>query len=515
MTRREFVDLGTRFGISSYATLMAWGFLPPAPAKAFSPVRGEKKQKILILGAGLAGLTCAYELGKLGYECQLLEARERAGGRVWTIRNGSQSNEINGSSQSAQFDAGLYLNAGAARIPHHHELSLHYCRELGVDLEVFVNYNEAAFAYAENQGKGKKLRLRELHADLRGHTSELLAKSLHAENLDQEIRTEDAEKLLEYLKREGDLKSSLAYQGSERRGYGFSEGASEAFAPSGPHSLSELIAQGFLHPAFANVAEYTYHQQPTLLQPVGGMDRLAKAFLKNELSKSIEYKARVNEIMNLESGVRVRYKNEKNQAKELVADLCVCTLPLTVLKNIKNNFRGEVKRSCDFVPYMKTGKIALQFKRRFWEEDDGIFGGISKTNQDITQIFYPSYGFLGKKGILKGYYNFHDRAEKFAELSPPERVAKALSEGEKIHPQYRKEFESSFSIAWHKIPFSQGGWANYSGAQRKRLFPALLQPDGAIYFAGEHTTYLNAWMAGAFESARRVVEQVHERVQKG
>ncbi|MEO1652407.1 MAG: flavin monoamine oxidase family protein [Bacteroidota bacterium] len=513
MTRREFVDQGARLGISAYAALFAWGFLPPAPAQAFAPVPGEKRKKILILGAGLAGLASAYELSKLGYECQILEAQERAGGRVWTVREGSKVEEIDGSTQRAQFDQGLYLNAGAARIPHHHELSVHYCRELGVDLEVFVNMNEAAFAYAESQGKGTRLRLRELNADLRGHTSELLAKAIHSEALDQEISTEDAAQLLEYLRTEGDLRSTFTYTGTERRGYEFANGASEAFAPSQPQNLSQLIQQGFLHPAFAHVAEYTYHQQPTLLQPVGGMDRIVKAFLE-KVGKQIEYQAQVLEIRNTNGGVQVRYQKAKKQEKILEADLCICTLPLPVLKGIKNNLGGDIQRACDFLPYLKTGKIALQFKRRFWEEDEGIFGGISKTNMDITQIFYPSYGFLGKKGILKGYYNFHERAEKFADLSPAEREAKALSEGEKIHPQYRKEFESSFSIAWHKIPFSQGGWANYSGTQRKRLFPALLRPDGAIYFAGEHTTYLNAWMAGAFESARRVVEQIHQRVQK-
>ena len=284
--------------------------------------------------------------------------------------------------------------------------------------------------------------------------------------------------------------------------------------PKQAFELTDIINSGLLHPAFSNVGEYTYHQQPTLLQPKGGMDRLVDAF-KSQVNKSIIYQAEVKEINKLENGVKVTYQNAKGKLVESQADYCICTLPLPLLKKVKSNLSADVRRASDFVSYMKTGKIGLQFKRRFWEEDDGIFGGISKTNMDITQIFYPSYDFMGSKGVLKGYYNFHDRAVTFADLSLKEREQKALSEGGKIHSQYKKEFENSFSLAWHKIPFSEGGWANYSSSTRKRYFSALLKADGAVYFAGEHTTYLTAWMAGAFESARRVVKQIHERVQAG
>ncbi|MDX2305238.1 MAG: flavin monoamine oxidase family protein [Microscillaceae bacterium] len=514
MTRREFINQSSLSIGAVYAALNAWGFIYPAPAGAFDLQKTDKTGKVLILGAGLAGLAAAYELEKLGYQCTLLEARTRAGGRIWTIREGTQETEIGGEKQIAHFDKGLYLNAGAARIPNHHELSIHYCRELKIPLEVFINMNEAAYFYAEGQGTlaNQPIKIRQLHADLRGYTAELAAKAIHAENLDAELSSEDAEKLIAYLKAEGDLVKNNQYQGSERRGYGFAFGATAAEAPAPAFALPDIIKSGLLHPAFSNVGEYTYHQQPTLLQPVGGMDRLVEAF-KEKVGHLITYQAEVKEIYNLESGVKVLFQNNSGKTQEITADYCICTLPLPMLKKVKSNLSGDIQRAADFVPYMKTGKIGLQFKRRFWEEDDGIFGGISKTNMDITQIFYPSYGFTNSKGILKGYYNFHERAVRFADLSLADREKQALAEGGKIHPQYATEFENSFSLAWHKIPFSEGGWADYKANDRKLYFPTLLKADGAVYFAGEHTTYLNAWMAGAFESARRVVKQIHERVQ--
>ena len=119
---------------------------------------------------------------------------------------------------------------------------------------------------------------------------------------------------------------------------------------------------------------------------------------------------------------------------------------------------------------------------------------------------------MGKKGVLKGYYNFHERAVKLGNLSLADREKVALAQGGKIHPQYAKEFETSFSLAWQKIPYSKGGWAEYSDSARKRFYPALIKPDDDIYLAGEHTSHLTAWMAGALESANAVVSQIHKRV---
>ena len=193
------------------------------------------------------------------------------------------------------------------------------------------------------------------------------------------------------------------------------------------------------------------------------------------------------------------------------ADLCICTIPLPVLSNVDHNFSSGASRAIDNIAYIATGKIGLQFKRRFWEEDENIYGGITHTNNELTQIFYPSYDYQSAKGILVGYYNFNDKARRMGELSVKEREQLALQKGSLVHPQYSGAFENSFSVSWHKTQYSLGGWALYSEEERQTYYKALLQPDKQVYFAGEHMTYLNAWMAGAFESARNVVTQVHAR----
>ena len=120
-------------------------------------------------------------------------------------------------------------------------------------------------------------------------------------------------------------------------------------------------------------------------------------------------------------------------------------------------------------------------------------------------------GYLGKKGILVGYYNFGEQAVLTGIKLLDERLAMALDEGGRIHPQYADHFETSASIAWERVPYSLGGFAYYTETTRRDYYGALIEPDGRIYITGEHASYLTGWMAGAFESAHHVVRQIHER----
>lgn len=514
VTRRGFIKQGALITGGSYASMLALGLIHAAPAKAFDLEKGNVVQKhIIILGAGLCGMTAAYELMKLGHQVTIFEARDRTGGRCWSPSNGTVSEEVGKERQIASFDNDLYYNAGPSRIPHNHQLTMHYCKELGVPLEVYNNVNEGAYYYSEGKGRlsNKKVKVREVHNDMRGYTAELLAKAMDQGKLDTALSLEDGQKLIEYLRAEGGLDIDKLYKASARRGYIDAPGAGIKVGKiADPHQLSDIIRSGLLDPDFYNVAEYTYELQMTMFQAVGGMEQIAKA-LEKKVFKSLHKGAVVSSIMNTDQGVKITYK-DKSGIHELNGDLCICTIPLPVLSNLNHNFGSSVSRAIDFTTYNATGKIGLQFKRRFWEEDENIFGGITHTNNDLTQIFYPSNNYLDKKGILIGYYNFNDKAKKIGELSIADREKFALTKGAMIHEQYPKEFEKSFSVSWHKVPYSMGGWAVYTSESRENLYPALIKPDKNVYFAGEHTSYLNAWMAGAFESARSVVSSVHARL---
>ncbi|WP_198165115.1 MULTISPECIES: flavin monoamine oxidase family protein [Metabacillus] len=525
MTRRDFLDQVGKVGgaVAVWGAMESLGLLGKplmASAKEFtSPKKSDlamankNGKKIIILGAGIAGMAAAYELGKAGYDCKILEARERTGGRNWTVRKGTAESEINGVKQIAKFDKGLYFNAGPARIPQHH-VTIDYCRELGVELEVFCNANEFSYYYQENSGplSSQKIRKGTVKADTRGYISELLAKVSDKTALDRPLSKEDIERLTAYLKGEGDLSSDYTYKGSTRRGYKELPGAGlNPGTIDSPLALTELLQSGMMN---SISGDYDFNQQPMLFQPVGGMDQIPKA-LESKLSGKITFGAEIQEIRQSADGVRIVYKTNKNgKTSEITGDYCICTIPLPVLKNIPADFTPQMKNAIKNINYATTGKIGLQFKNRFWEKDDRILGGITTTNMDISQIWYPSNDFLSQKGVLVGYYNFGQNAVDYGNLSLSQRQARAISQGAKIHPQYAQEFETSFSLAWHKIKYSEGGWASYSASDRTNYYPILNEPQGRIHLAGEHLSYLTGWMAGAFESARIAVSRIHEEVLK-
>lgn len=496
----------------TYDAMTTMGLLgAPAPRNAPFDMRGQgSRTPVLILGAGLAGMATAYELGKLGYDCRILEARPRPGGRCHTIRRGTASEET-GSKEVAAFDEGLYYNPGPMRIPHNHHATLAYCRELQVPIEVFVNDNEAAYFYQTKTATlaGRRLRNREVRADMGGYAAELLSKAISTHALDAPMSKQDAEALVEFLRRAGALDEKGAYTGTSRRGYETPPGAGEA-----PGKTSVPLPLGDLLGSRTGLYLQTeYLQQATMFQVVGGTDRLAAAFAAR-LGDRITYEAEVCEIRQDPEGVSVLY-SKGGRMQRAAGKYGVCAMPLAILASMSAaDFAPEVKRAIASVPYASASKIGLQFKRRFWEEDDAIFGGISRTDQEIAQIVYPSTGYLGRKGILIGYYQNGANAAAMAGRVPAARQEIALAQGEPIHPQYRKEFETSFSVSWQNVPWNRGGWAQYSPDARRTAYPLLLRPDGRFYFAGDHTSYLSGWMAGALESGQNAASAIHVRAGK-
>lgn len=515
LTRRALIAGVAQVGGAgaAYRALHALGLLPaPGEPPAYrAPARQLAGNRVIILGAGLAGMVAAYELGERGYACTVLEARARAGGRCWTVRRGTVETEIGGGPQGCAFDEGLYFNPGPARIPHHHRALLGYCRRFGVALEVLVNENNAAFYYHEARNGatgelvGRRLPRRAVQADLRGYVAELLAKAVGRDALDLPLGADDRARLLDFLRSYGDLDADRAYRGSERRGFRLPPSAGDQPGTlDAPPGLGALLQARF----WENFpGEWAYDQQMTMLQPVGGMDRIAQAFA-DRLGGAIRHGCAVRELRRTPTGVRVAYFDEgRGQLAEETADACICTVPLTILKAIPNDLPVNVQRAVGAVAYYPSLKVGLQFARRFWEEDDDIYGGITATNLPIRQIWYPSTGYLGRKGIVLGMYAFGDAALSLGALDPAARHREVLAQGARVHPQYPQEFETAYSVAWQRLRHSEGCYAGYTDATRRSAYPALFETDGVVYLAGEHMSYLTGWQEGAVLAAQAVVAQ--------
>jgi monoamine oxidase len=519
LSRRQLLQMiGTTAGSAAmYQAMSSLGFAAESPYRGPIDLQGAPKgASVLILGAGMAGMTAAYELRNAGYKVQVLEYNGRAGGRNWSLRGGDSYTELGGLTQQCEFDKDLYINPGPWRIPYHHTGMMHYAKKLGVPLEPFFQVNYNAYLHSSQAFGGKPQRYREIKADYQGHVAELLAKATRQNSLDASVSKEDQEKLLESLRGWGALDKNFAYVSSEaasdRRGYQKNPGGGLTARPipSKHMGLSDILQSG-LWQGIPNGD--TFDMQTALFQPVGGMGRIGEAFGR-ELGTLISYNAKVTEIAQDASGVSVTYVNRKTlESKQTArADWCLCTIPLPVLAQIPMNVSAAMAAAISSVPYASAIKVGLQFKRRFWEEDERIFGGITYTDLPITNIGYPNSGFQsGGKGVLLGAYIWGLNAMEFTAMTPQERVRRVVDYGSQIHPQYHQEFDNGIAVAWHRAPFTMGCFGMWSSDTRDKHYDDLCQIDGRLALAGEHASFLGGWQEGAVTSALDAIDRLHRR----
>jgi monoamine oxidase len=442
----------------------AGGMSSPPPNAIASPRPGDWPanvglgRSVVILGGGIAGMTAALELTRLGYDCSILEARSVAGGRNRTLRAGDVAEEID-STQACAFDAdpALYFNPGPARIPHHHEFLLGYCREFGVLLEPFINDNRAALLHSSRAFGGVPQVARRVVSDTRGNIAALLASAIDQGALDQLLSATDRINVLAMLASYGALDGSFTYAGTTRAGYPGQEdrGSRRRGESLSPLDFSELVGEAFFQ-SRADFAE-DFEQQPTMLQPSGGMDRIGVAFA-DAVAASFIFEAQVTEIRKSADGARVVYRDRFGTSQAVDADYCICTIPATVLRDIPNDFSNAHATAIAAFSYAQATKIAFQ-SRRFWEQDHNIYGGISWTTQDITQIWYPSAGFGQETGIVVGSYIFGGPAgSTFSNQSPQQRVNSTVTQANAVHAEFGAEAGRGISVAWPKVPFQRGAW---------------------------------------------------------
>ena len=519
ISKREFLEAFAAIGGVSavLSALDGWGMGIASAADTPPELMGRAGgTNVLILGAGLSGMTAAYELTQRGYSCRILEARPYAGGRCQTSRAGFQMTDDQGETKTCDFDEGLHFNNGAWRLPSFHHSVFHYVRKFGVPMEIMVQENDLGylrFDDARGPLAGRRFRRREIKADMRGYTSELLAKQVDQGALDSELTNQDKDQLIDYLVREGSLDArDLRYKGTINRGYA-------VFEPMGARTASEALAfkeilQSGLGNTFQGVTQVA--RPHTMYQPVGGMDQIAQAF-EREVGHMTTYNAEVQELRQDDNGVRVPYRDTNTGEVQIAeADYCITTIPLIILSRLPADLPDRCKEAIAAPGITPVSKLALQMNRRFWEEDDDIYGGSSTLGIPGHTVIYPSYGYFGNKGLIQSMYAIGRPAEEKDGLSLGEQVGWAIEHSEKIHPgQFRRHYDDkAFSIAWHRTPYNKGGWTAWSSQDRQKYVSLLLEPQGRVYFSGDYVSGLTAWQAGAIESAWTQIEKLHARVMR-
>jgi monoamine oxidase len=524
ISRRNFLTrVGQAGGFSAaFITMQSLGLIPlrAEPTRALQVAMGTGNGvKVVILGGGIAGLVAAYEMRKLGYQCTVLEARERPGGRNWTVRGGTEIVFTDGTTQTCEFDEGNYQNVGPARLPSIHHNMLGYCKELGVPLEVEVNTTRSSFLQNDNANNGKPVLQRQAINDTRGHVSELLSKCVSDGALDAAISKEDREKMLGFLRIYGPLDSGARYIGSARAGYMVDPGAGDQ---SGvlrkPIDMHTLLDESFWQ---ALLFEENFDMQATMFQPVGGMDRIPYAFAKS-LGDIVQYESPVTEIRKTSKGVRIAY-TQGGKPKSIDGDFCFCAMPLTILKKTPNDFSPPYKKVIEQCEYASAYKVAWE-SRRFWEQDYNIFGGLEFVSQGCSPIWFPSAKLFSDRGVLVSGYTDELQSD-FSKLTMPEKFDESRKSIEKLHPGHGKELQKPIYVSWGKVPHNEGSWIRSYGPGQSRMwgtlgvpapplpgYATLLAPDGPVYFVGDHVSHIVAWQEGAAVSSLRAVQMLSDRV---
>lgn len=485
--------------------------LPPRPPGAPMP-------RIVVLGAGIGGLCAAFELEQAGYEVVVLEASHHIGGRNLTARRGTVIDEL-GNRQVCEFDdhPDLYFNAGPARIPAMHHRLMNYCREFNVQLEPFINSNYNAWVVDGAIHAGRPMRQRDVIADARGFLSELAAKGANRAALDAPMSEEDFRKLTDYVRAFGDLNpDSMTYTGTARAGF-MSDGMLDPVTLKPYGSLKQLLESSFVMGGML-FAEGEY-QSPSMMQPVGGMDRIVDAFVRR-LQQAVITRARVVEIDQRTDSIAVHYE-QGDRLHTVEADYCLNSIPGHLMQGISHNLSASYTALMGKIQRGKLSKVGFQMNSRFWE-DEGIYGGISWTDDPVLQLWYPSHGAQQQKGIMLGAYIFDpDDNADFGRLSHAQRLEHATRAGEQLHPgKYRTHIESGVSVVWHRMNhlLGCGGGVGDAGGSRgmfdieaDRIRTELLKGDGRHFVIGDQVSKHPGWQEGALAVSERVLQQLHER----
>jgi monoamine oxidase len=458
------------------------------------------QKKIIIVGAGMSGLVAASLLKGAGHDITILEATQRVGGRVFTMK--------------APFMDNLYLDMGAMRIPHTHHLVLEYIKKFKLRVNAFMNTTPNDLIFAN--GIKTNLATYQRHPDMLNYPVAPHEKGKSAEELltlaikpVSDFINQNPTRNWDIVVREFDKYPMSFFLKNNPVGPSLSNGAVESITVLlGLEGFPELSFPAILRELLPLFSPDIHFYEVT-----GGNELLPKAFIP-ELKEELNFGYQMTKIEQHNNQVTIHSRHTLSQRPFTVTgDLAIITIPFSLLSFVevepRNSFSHQKWKAIRELHYVSSTKIGLQFKQRFWERE-GIRGGKMMSDLPIRFTYYPSHliGSTGS-GIVLASYTWEDDTLSWDNLPEGDRIRNALDNMATVHgEQIYDLFLTGASHSWSQYQFSGGAFSMFKPGQEMDLFPAIPTPEGRVHFAGEHTSTAPAWIEGAIQSGIRVAHEV-------
>ncbi|GEN52566.1 flavin monoamine oxidase family protein [Halobacillus faecis] len=465
------------------------------------PKSGHKK-RILILGAGMAGLVAGSLLKKAGHDVVILEGNDRVGGRVHTVRE--------------PFSNGNYIDVGAMRIPKNHQYVQTYIDKFGLSTNPFINSKPNDLLMINGQ---KVFRSEyeqnpdQLHFHLLPHERGKTAKQLFLDAVQPFLHL--------YRSSSDQEKKKLEDQFSN-----FSMGEYLRNNPYGPSMSNHAVRmiklvlgiEGFPEFSFLDILiDITFpifNGQTEFVEIQGGNDRLPHAFLP-ELIDNIYFEQKVTKIVHNHDRVTVHTEDQRfSKPSCWSGDLLLTTIPFSAFQFIDvfpfgclSLKKWQAIREVINVPAVKIG---IEFKSRFWERYP-----VGNLISDLPIRFaYQASHHQGMPGpgILLASYTWGQNALLFNSLDQKEATKQVLENLARVYGNVvYEEYMQSVVYNWSQNPFSAGCFTLFTPGQSRDLEEVMPLPEGRIHFAGEQTSSYHGWIEGAIESGIRAAKEMNRR----